>query len=123
MAFDNSGTPYLAYTDASLLKTVVVMFNGSNWVNVGGSGVYPGVGQYVCLAFNNNRPYVAFADLANSGKATVVMYNGSGWVNVGSPDFSISTAINLSLAFNNGVPYLAYSDGANGNKATVMTYQ
>jgi len=122
----NSGTPYLAFEDGSTTPTQfeasLYMFNGSNWLALGGKGFSPGATAYESLAFSGTTPYVAFEDEANANKASLMSYNGSNWSAVGGGDFSTGTAYYLSLAMNGSTPYVAYQDMANGQKATVMTY-
>lgn len=124
IAIDGSGTPYVAYNDATLGGTVM-KYNGSIWVNVG----IPGFGQHISLAIDgSSTPYVVFADATHSNKATVMKYNGSSWVNVGSAGFSAGEAggtipRSMSIAIDgSGTPYAAYEDWANSHKVTVMKY-
>jgi hypothetical protein len=92
------------------------------WQPVGSPGFSSGVAGSESLYVYNGTPYVAYEDVANSGKATVMEYNVSSWVYVGSPDFSAGVAGSESLYVYNGTPYVAYEDVANGDKATVMEY-
>ena len=113
--FNKTGEPYVAYRDAANnLKTTVMKFNGTTWVNVGAAGFSAGkVGSLdISLAFNptNGEPYVAYSDSGNS-IITVMKFNGSNWINVGSAGFAQGLIFSTSLAFNNiGEPYVSYGD-------------
>lgn len=105
-----------------ILFSSAIILNAQYWSNVGSAGFSPGQANYTSLAINDITPYVAFSDLANSGKATLMKYDGQNWVYVGSPGFSEGTAEYVSLAFNGTTPYVAYQDFGNSGKATVMKY-
>ncbi len=79
LAFDGTGTPYVAYQDEGNSYFATVMkFNGSSWVNVGSPGFSAGMVVYTSLAFNGGgTPYVAYRDEGNSSKATVMKFNGA----------------------------------------------
>jgi uncharacterized repeat protein (TIGR02543 family) len=123
LAFDNGGTPYVAYKDGGNSdKASVMKFNGSSWEQVGAAGFSSGWVDHISLAFDNGTPYVAYMDGANGNKASVMKFNGSSWEQVGAAGFSAGMPIYISLAFDNSTPYIAYADGGNGNKASVMKF-
>ena len=91
IAFDQSGQPYVAYSDYPSLygKLTVKKFDGSDWVNVGPAGFSAGLALSTSLVFSPaNEPYVAYNDGGNSDKATVMKFDGTHWVNVGIAGFS-----------------------------------
>ena len=100
-----------------------MMYNGTNWVNVGAPGFSAGFITYNSLAISAaGTPYVAFGDNGYNGRARVMKFDGTNWVNVGSPGFSDSTIDYLSLALDaSGTPYLAFQDMGT-LKATVMNF-
>jgi hypothetical protein len=127
LAFDGSGTPYVAYGDVGHSHKATVMKYDAlagNWVTVGSADFSAGGAYYTSLAFDGSgNPYVAYTDGGNSYKATVMKYSGSSWVTVGSAGFSAGEADGTSLAFDgSGKPYVAYEDVGNSQKATVMKY-
>jgi hypothetical protein len=70
-------------------KATVMMFNGTNWVNVGIEGFSAGAVNWTSLAFSpTGEPYVAYEDFVNFQAATVMKYDGTNWVNVGNAGFS-----------------------------------
>lgn len=125
LAFDPSGTPYVAYADVpSGNKAMVKRFDqGSNsWVTVG-SAVSPGASWYPSIAFApDGTLYSTYTDQANGGKESAKKFDGSTWVDAGTPDFSTGGTERQRLAINpvTGVPYVAYTDYTSGSQATVM---
>jgi Bacterial Ig domain/Secretion system C-terminal sorting domain len=127
IAINNSGTPYMAYTDGvNGDKPSVMKYNGTAWVPVGSStsiSSASAIGTHLAIDAAGT-PYVAFQDGNNNNKATVMKYNGSAWVPVGNVGFTPGQASSLCLALDgNGTPYVAYIDIATGlNQASVMKY-
>jgi hypothetical protein len=128
LAFSPYGEPYVAYSDLGNYNqgaATVMMFNGTEWVNVGNAGFSAGEVWYTSLAFSpSGQPYVAYEDGGNSFKATVMRFNGTNWVNVGNAGFSAGEAAWTSLAFSpaDEQPYVAFEDYGNSLKATVMRF-
>jgi LPXTG-site transpeptidase (sortase) family protein len=125
MAFDSSGTPYVAYQDwGNDYKATVMRYENGNWDTVGLAGFSAGKAAYTSLALDSSAtPYVAYRDKANSYKATVMKYENGNWTIVGLPSFSDGQADYTSLALDSGgTPYVAYADHGKEAKATVMTY-
>ncbi|MEP7167902.1 MAG: hypothetical protein ABI855_00890 [Bacteroidota bacterium] len=89
IALDYNGTPYVAYSDASVSgKLTVMTFNGTAWVPVGNIGFTAGQGYEMSMAIDtNNIPYVAFGDGANSSHSSVMKFDGTNWVYIGTPGF------------------------------------
>lgn len=88
----------------------------TSWERV---GEFPWVrdflGGFAPLAFGSDgRPYIAYADPGNGGKATVKRLNSAGsvWEEVGNPGFSEGSAASISLAFDpDGKPHVAFISG------------
>ena len=125
LAFDNTGTPYVAFSDGNNAgKATVMKLSGGSWVVVGTAGFSPASATYLSLIIRGNTPIVAFSDAGNGSKAMAMKLNsGNVWINIGAADFSAGAAYNTTVAIDTlGYTYVAYTDVANGNKATVMTY-
>jgi hypothetical protein len=82
LALDSTGTPWVAYTDASVgNKATVQKLVSGTWTVVGNAGFSAGVVIWTNLALQKNGvPLVAYSDdpfsyTANSGKATVQYYS------------------------------------------------
>ncbi len=80
IAIDGNGTPYVVYKDgADNDKGVVMSYNGSSWVKLGGTGFSDSTITYYGTADitigDNNKVYVAYADLPNSSKTTVKVHS------------------------------------------------
>ena len=134
LAFNpTTGEPYVAYSDREDAgpdiepeKVIVMMFDGTAWVNVGTdpTGFSKGNSYMPRIAFSSSgEPYVVYGDEENSGKATAMKFDGTAWVNVGTAGFSAGDAVYISFAFSpTGEPYVAYQDRGNSGKATVMKF-
>jgi hypothetical protein len=129
LALSITGQPYVAYDDYQFQpegQATVMMFNDTNWVNVGIAGFSGGAAWYTSLAINpSGEPYVAYSDGSSYGGAVTVMkFDSSNWVYVGNPGFSASIAdyVNLALSPTDGEPYVAYQDYAYDVQATVMKF-
>ncbi len=122
----HGGNPYVAYQDQSnsLMKGYAMMYNGSNWVTLGGGAFSTDTATDMSIAFSNiGEPMVAFADRASGKKAVLKKFTAGAWVNVG-PAISSGTVAYVSLAvdLNTGTPYVAYQDIYNGGVPTVKMY-
>ena len=126
VAFDASGTPFVAFGDGNFAgKATVMKYSGGGWVLVGNAGFSAGSATGLTLAFSHNVPLVAFSDASNGSKATVMKLNSNNntWASLGTAGFSAGAAYNCTLAIDStGFPYVAYTDAANGNKASVMAF-
>ena len=126
IAFDLTGTPYLAYADGLLYSKITVLkFNGTTWIPVGTSGFSTGAASSVKLMFSpSGTPYVTYTDAGNGYAGTVMKFDGASWIPVGGTGV-IEGAVysSLSLDINAaGVPYVAYADDLHSDKITVKKF-
>jgi hypothetical protein len=79
IAFDASGTPYVAYSDwggsfqgnATLMK-----YSGGSWNLVGLQGFTPSEADYISLTIDNSgNPYLGYSDLNANDKASVSKFS------------------------------------------------
>ncbi len=118
LAMDNSGVPYLAFSEiSSLLKANVQKFTGTNWVQVGPSGISEGAVESICLKIDaQNTPYIVYRDFGSSGfgmNTIVKKFDGTSWTELGPAGWSgTGMTTNQTMAINTtGIPYVAYNDG------------
>lgn len=123
LAIDGNGTPYVAYLDEDPVKsskTIVMKFDGVNWVQVG-AGLAPcGINDISLAIDSNGTPYVALI-------GGVMRFNGTVWEQVGAAGFFAGMASYISLALVQGsggavYPLVAYRDEANGGRASVRYF-
>lgn len=132
LAFSNNGEPYIAFrwiaSGVNNAGSMVMKFDGVNWVTVGAGSFSTSAMGYTSLTFGpSNEPYVAYRGVAANTTGTMVMkFDGNNWVNVGTQGFSTgNTELYNSIAFNSRSetgPYVAYSDRLNSGKVTVMKF-
>jgi hypothetical protein len=69
IAIDNSGIPFVAYSDNSNFggggQTTVMQFDGTNWVNTGSASFTTVNSAFQDLAIDNGTPYVTYMDGGN----------------------------------------------------------
>ena len=82
LAFNHEGQPHVAYVDvADGYRARVIRLNsaGMAWETLGGAGISAGHALYTSLAFGpEGKPYVAYWDEANGGKASVMRWTDPG---------------------------------------------
>lgn len=126
IAFDNTGIPYVVYSDASKSdKAVIMKYNGTAWEAVGdAAGISTGAASYTSIALcSSNVPHVVYSDAGNGGKAVVMKFNGTAWEAVGTATgISAGSTAYTSIAIYDCAPYVAYKDIQNGGKAAVIKW-
>lgn len=123
MTLNNTGLPYVAFSDsANGYKVTVMRWTGGSWQVLGTPAFTAGAAGPFSLVLNSSGlPYVAFQDWAEGGKASLMRWTGTNWEYIGGPGFTEGRADNISLALNaSGTPHVAFSDWSNGQKATEM---
>lgn len=128
LAFDSSGTPYVAFRDAdpnppsSVGKLTVKKFDGTNWVTVGSRGFSPTQVSNVKIATDGTVPYVAYTSNTAPYKANVMKFESGSWTDLNSSGLPGNFVGSLSLALDGSTPYLAYVDGTFPSTPIVMKY-
>jgi hypothetical protein len=133
LGVDSSGTPYVAYVDASFNSgyggVAVKKFNGTAWVNVGQNNmVSAGVAAYPSLAISSSDvPYLAYKnDQMGQIYAKAVKFNNNSgsWDDIGTDGkVTAANADWISLALNSSdQPFIACLDGNGQAGVLVRTY-
>lgn len=128
LAFDSSGTPYVAFRDAdpnppsSVGKLTVKKFDGANWVTVGSRGFSPTQVSEVTIAIDGTVPYVAYSSAVAPYEANVMKFESGSWTDLNSSGLPGQLTGYLSLVVDAGTPYLAYSDNITPATPYVMKY-
>jgi hypothetical protein len=131
LAIDHQDRLHVAYYRYH--NSVVVMrFDGTNWVQLGGSASGPdrpaveseGWRQWLSLCFDSqDQPYVAYELFDYALEAAVRRFDGSEWQLVGAHGFTPDAADYLSLAIDRfDVPHVVFVDASQGRKVSVMRY-
>lgn len=131
LAFDASGNPAIVWTELQSVPEIYFRrWNGSAWVELGGSGSAGGVsntstqsvGGSLALDSNGN-PVIAWSEQLGVGQYEIYLrrWNGSAWAAVGASDSGggISNmsgrSANPSLALDSsGNPHVAWCDNTSG---------
>ncbi|MCF7816079.1 MAG: chitobiase/beta-hexosaminidase C-terminal domain-containing protein [Candidatus Pacebacteria bacterium] len=115
--------PYLSMPGSN---SIVSRYDGSNWIQVGGS--FGNFSDNTKIVFNpvSNELYVVGAYYSvGAGKITVKKFDGTSWSPVGTEGFSVSDISRVGssdLAFDtiSGDPYVIYSDAELDSQSVVQ---
>jgi len=131
LAIDRDGAPWIAYYRWHA-ELVVMRFDGSAWVVVGGSAAGPdrpaieteGWRQWLSLAFDSqNLPYVAYQRYDDDHRAAVRRFRNGQWEAVGNLGFTPTRADYLALAIApDDVPWVVFRDASQSGRASVMRF-
>ena len=125
LAIDNSGTPYIAYSDFAYGSAPVGMkYNGSHWVAIGPEPWLSGVtATYMSIAVDQgSTPYIAYTE-AIWGTVNTLEYGSGHWNTIGAAATDTTGARDLNIVTGmDGTPYLAFSDQRYHYRASVMKY-
>jgi len=131
LSFDNSGKPYVAFSDygnENSRTPTVKSFNGTSWANVGAPGITDVRVQYNSLVLDRNNQLYLFAMNDVAGGAlprralNMSTFNGSTWTaNQALAVRTLPNAYRMRSIQKNGNIYLAINDYAN-NSGTVSVY-
>lgn len=107
VAIDNSGTPYVAFSDNNQSDKVSVMkYTGGHWAYVGAAGISTGAASYISIEIDpSGTPYIAYKD----SRIFVKKFDAQSgtWEFVGGSTGIIANQ--ASLALNSaGIPFIAY---------------
>lgn len=104
-----SGTPYVAFADASTGNKVTVMkYNGTNWVLVGTAGLSANAVQKLDFEIDRfDSLYVVYSE-TSSNNLFVKKFNGSAWNQLGNLNYS-SSSFDMALDTNGVAALVTYS--------------
>ncbi len=127
-----SGQPYVAYSEengSSVSQIHVRRFNGTSWVDVGGSSLNLNTADQAgspAIADIGGSLYVAWSESNGAAyQLHVASYNGSSWTQVGSGSLNVSPTSSAEfdvLTGVGGVPYLAWLENAGTSTAPSQLY-
>ena len=109
MEIDNK-IQYVAVRNPKVNVRMYDPTTATGWSTVGNADLSASIGSYVSLGFENNIPYVAYADAAIGDKATLMKLDGNIWNPVGVAGFSIGEARYTDVAFIGATPYVVYKE-------------
>lgn len=130
LSFDNSGKPYVAFSDygnETSRTPTVKSFNGTGWANVGTPGITDVRTQFNSLALDKNGQLYLFAMNDAAGilakrALNISTFNGSAWTaNQALSVRTLPNAYRIRSKQENGNIYLAVNDYGN-NSGTVSVY-
>ncbi|WP_156130891.1 S-layer homology domain-containing protein [Paenibacillus sp. FSL H7-0357] len=119
-------TPYVAFRDNNANRGTVMMYDGGQWVALGGRGFTKNMTtakavKWTSVFVYEGTPYLAFRDVGPN----LVKFNGQNWDYVGSKNFEGNPDNDLNytrLFIDQGIPYILFRSAENGGKAIVMKY-
>jgi len=100
LRLSDSGIPYIGYKVYQYVypyNTVVMKFDGVNWVNVGAPGIFTGIFNYMSLFIYGEVPYAADGGMVKN-------FDGANWVNAASSGYSAGTP--AAMYIYNGTPFI-----------------
>jgi hypothetical protein len=104
IAFETTGTPYIAYRDNQSGKATAMRYNGTAWELIGSRGFSDGFAIFFSLRISkSNSIYMAYLDGTTSQCAVVVQKYSSGtntWAKL--PDFPVHSDGNSPFEFSVG---------------------
>lgn len=122
--FDNYGTPYLSYLNATNKLAIKKKISNGSWILLGQDGISTIGNNHVgkSMVFDSeNIPYVLYAKtfsnsyIGNKSILSVQKFDGTNWQLLGFEDIAAGTAGQFSLAVKNGIPYVSYGSRSNDN--------
>lgn len=117
------------FNSIKFFATILLLCSGifsvqAQWSVVGSAGITGAVANYTDMAVdNNNVPYIAYADNANSDKLSVKKWTGSSWSSIATGISGGSVQyVSMSIDQNNNEIYVAYRDNSRNGQLSVKKY-
>lgn len=122
LAFDESGTPLLAFRDYNFyFSASVLKFENNQWSYLGSPSISPERANNISLTIQNNLPVIAYTNDYGDldGYISALKFESNNWSYIGSNTIGKGGAKDL-IVDNYGFLLLAYEDSENSNKTTVI---
>jgi hypothetical protein len=108
--FTGNGTPQMAYFQGETRRFGIKRLQNGIWSTVSESPVFSEALNYIDMAFEDEKLWVAFSDFDQGGKAFIWHFDGANWIQLGQGAVSSGNIYPLNLQVENGTPWVAFRE-------------